>query len=440
MQKLSVAIAAVTPVNKSQGAENQANANVELANAPHAFHTLLKKQAQSNHQATPKSDEVAQMLTRKGLQTAPQTDEANLNAQRVTNSAPDQTATHSSNMDKLQKDDQLLATKAADEMVALLTLPTDSKPVFAEEVKTNEVAVENQQIAAQSASAFAGAMVAGGGLASKLTQEKPATDEMRTQTLAMSLPSQAGNASNSPALPREPISPVPVSEAGATTTNATTPAPDKNIFAKQLAEAKAPMLVSQEKMSEIAGKPDIDKAVSNATTIATIQNTMQPVTVAAAPAAVTPTVASQLPASHLIEADFGKTGWNQAISQRVVWMAGAGEQSATLTLNPPDLGPLQVVVQVHNGLADTTFTSDNADVRQALQDGMEHLREKMRESGVQLGQTNVQSGEQSQRTFEQATQHRTSQNRTAASLTTDDVATQQKPMMRVSNGLVDTFA
>lgn len=100
------------------------------------------------------------------------------------------------------------------------------------------------------------------------------------------------------------------------------------------------------------------------------------------------------PRSSQIAAPFGQNGWNQAIGQKVVWMAAGGEQSATLTLNPPDLGPLQVVIHVHNGQADTTFLSDQADVRRALEDGMANLRDMMSQSGMQLGQANVRSGQQ----------------------------------------------
>ncbi len=149
----------------------------------------------------------------------------------------------------------------------------------------------------------------------------------------------------------------------------------------------------------------------------------------------------QLGSSNTINAYPGKTGWDQAISQKVVWMLGAQEQSATLTLNPPDMGPLQVVIHVHNDQADTTFISDNAEVRQALQDGMENLREKMSESGIQLGQANVSSGGQMQQQFQQAAQ----QSRADASLgkntsvSSIEHVSSPKILVRTSNGLVDTF-
>jgi flagellar hook-length control protein FliK len=154
--------------------------------------------------------------------------------------------------------------------------------------------------------------------------------------------------------------------------------------------------------------------------------------------------AQQVDKSNQISTSFGRDGWNQAVNQKVVWMVGAGDHSATLTLNPPDLGPLQVVLKMGNDHVDTTFISDNPEVRQALQDGMSMLRDKMQESGIQLGNTNVSSNEQSQRDFQQAAQNRAQQSfgtpvgdsiRDAG----DDLPRQQIKQS-ISNGLVDTFA
>jgi flagellar hook-length control protein FliK len=150
----------------------------------------------------------------------------------------------------------------------------------------------------------------------------------------------------------------------------------------------------------------------------------------------------QLGSSNTINAYPGKAGWDQAISQKVVWMLGAQEQSATLTLNPPDMGPLQVVIHVHNDQADTTFISDNAEVRQALQDGMDNLRNKMSESGIQLGQANVNSGGQMQQQFQQASQHKGlgAQQGGDSNTAPVEMKSGSQRIARVANGLVDTFA
>jgi flagellar hook-length control protein FliK len=149
----------------------------------------------------------------------------------------------------------------------------------------------------------------------------------------------------------------------------------------------------------------------------------------------------QLGSNNQINAYPGRAGWDQAISQKVVWMVGAAEQTATLTLNPPDLGPLQVVINVRNDMADTTFISDNAEVRQALQDGMANLREKMAESGIQLGQANVNSGERPKQEFQQAAlNQQPSKFSGSDSNFPIETTTQKVDISRINNGLVDTFA
>lgn len=191
-------------------------------------------------------------------------------------------------------------------------------------------------------------------------------------------------------------------------------------------------------------KAEKESAIKEVTMPASYQSISQLASQSTSPSTVQANAAEamqQLGSSNTINAYPGKTGWDQAISQKVVWMLGAQEQSATLTLNPPDMGPLQVVIHVHNDQADTTFISDNAEVRQALQDGMDNLREKMNASGIQLGQANVSSGGQMQQQFQQAAQ----QSRADASFDKNASASpiehvsSPKTLMRTSNGLVDTF-
>lgn len=198
----------------------------------------------------------------------------------------------------------------------------------------------------------------------------------------------------------------------------------QSVVADELAGSKFAFNTSQDNIGRDSSVKDITLTATN------FQSNLQAAAVSS----------QQVGSGNTIASYPGKAGWDQAISQKVVWMLGAGEQSATLTLNPPDLGPLQVVIHVHNNQADTTFMSDNAQVRQALEDGMANLRDKMSESGIQLGQANVSTNNQSQQEFQRATQ-----NRSASGANVD--STPQLPSMesgellvRVGNGLVDTFA
>ncbi len=101
--------------------------------------------------------------------------------------------------------------------------------------------------------------------------------------------------------------------------------------------------------------------------------------------------------SNQLSAQVGTPDWNQALSQRVVWMVHGGEQSATLSLNPPDLGPLQVVLNVSNSQANATFITAQPEVKQALEAAMPRLEAMLAGAGIQLGQANVQSGNSGQR-------------------------------------------
>jgi len=95
--------------------------------------------------------------------------------------------------------------------------------------------------------------------------------------------------------------------------------------------------------------------------------------------------------TQMITPQVGTLDWNEALGQKINWMALGAHQSASLTLNPPDLGPLQVVIHVHNQHADATFISHQPEVRAALENAIPTLREMMEQAGIQLGECNVNS-------------------------------------------------
>jgi flagellar hook-length control protein FliK len=86
-----------------------------------------------------------------------------------------------------------------------------------------------------------------------------------------------------------------------------------------------------------------------------------------------------------LSARVGTPAWDNQVGQKVIWMVGGEDQSATLELNPPDLGPVQVVLNVSNDLASVTFSAQQLEVRQALENALPRLREMMSESGIALG-------------------------------------------------------
>ena len=81
--------------------------------------------------------------------------------------------------------------------------------------------------------------------------------------------------------------------------------------------------------------------------------------------------------------------WSQQVGDRVHWMIGQNLNQADIHLNPPELGALQVHIQMHGDQASVSFSSPHALVRDALDAAMPRLREMMHDAGLTLGDVNV---------------------------------------------------
>ena len=81
--------------------------------------------------------------------------------------------------------------------------------------------------------------------------------------------------------------------------------------------------------------------------------------------------------------------WQDAFTQKVVWLAGNNRQAAQITLNPPQTGPIEVSLKIDNGNATANFVSANAEVRESIEAALPRLREMFAGLGLELGQANV---------------------------------------------------
>lgn len=135
--------------------------------------------------------------------------------------------------------------------------------------------------------------------------------------------------------------------------------------------------------------------------------------------------------------------WGQDFSQRVVWMARSEMQSAHLSLNPANLGPIEVTLNLGAEHATAVFSSPHGEVREALEAALPRLREMLAGAGISLGDAQVNA--QSQRDMAQSQQsdqrRAPSGDASGAILGADDaVNTKEGPRIRVGLGLIDTFA
>lgn len=152
------------------------------------------------------------------------------------------------------------------------------------------------------------------------------------------------------------------------------------------------------------------------------------------------TAATPLQASDRLNPPLGTPAWNQALGEKIVWMAAGSQQSATLTLNPPDLGPLQVVLNVSNDQASAHFFAAQPEVRQALEAALPRLREMMQDAGIQLGQANVSADTARQQDNSPRDTPRQAPGFSDAGADTVAEASLAALPARTGRGLVDTFA
>jgi flagellar hook-length control protein FliK len=85
----------------------------------------------------------------------------------------------------------------------------------------------------------------------------------------------------------------------------------------------------------------------------------------------------------------GTPQWSQAVGDKVLWLAAQNVSAAEIRLDPPELGPMQVKVSIHQDQASVTFTSPHPAVREALDQQLNRLRDMFSEQGLNLVNVDV---------------------------------------------------
>lgn len=101
-----------------------------------------------------------------------------------------------------------------------------------------------------------------------------------------------------------------------------------------------------------------------------------------------------------VETPLRQPGWDQALSERVMWVANQKFQGAEIKLNPAHLGPIEVRVQLHQDQAQISFTAQHGTAREALEAALPRLRDMFSANGYNLVDVNV-----SQHSFAEQQRH-----------------------------------
>lgn len=89
--------------------------------------------------------------------------------------------------------------------------------------------------------------------------------------------------------------------------------------------------------------------------------------------------------------------WNSALGERAVLIATQNSRVAEIQLDPPELGSLNVRVQINQDQVSLSFTSPHAHVRDAVEQSLPRLREMFAEQGLALNESSVSDQQQSDR-------------------------------------------
>jgi flagellar hook-length control protein FliK len=145
-----------------------------------------------------------------------------------------------------------------------------------------------------------------------------------------------------------------------------------------------------------------------------------------------------------IASPLGSSGWANEFSQKITWMGTQQNQAAELHLNPPNLGPLDVVLKISDNQATALFTSPHSAVRDAVESALPRLREMLADNGITLGNTTVSDQSPRDRStnefMNQGSGAKTQRDASDDTLRALSSSSEQTVPARRHNGMVDTFA
>lgn len=181
------------------------------------------------------------------------------------------------------------------------------------------------------------------------------------------------------------------------------------------------------------------------------QNPAEPTQIQSAPLPqsnnIAPTsIAHPVPVEHFetnLTTHIKEKIWPQQFGEKVVWMTKTDVQSAQISLNPPELGPIQITLNLSGDQAKISFASPHLEVRQSIESALPQLKEMLSSSGISLGQANVGSNLQQQQrenVFQSTNARHSADENAILSSSEMTIATGNSTSTQQGRGLVDLFA
>lgn len=106
-----------------------------------------------------------------------------------------------------------------------------------------------------------------------------------------------------------------------------------------------------------------------------------------------PTVLNEIratpPSQQDFDLDLKAANWERGLGERMIWMVDKHIQTASMKLNPPELGPVEVELAIKKDQININFITHGVQAKEALDFAIPKLREMFLSSGLNLADVNV---------------------------------------------------
>ncbi len=139
-----------------------------------------------------------------------------------------------------------------------------------------------------------------------------------------------------------------------------------------------------------------------------------------------------------ITSSLGSPQWQSELGDQVHLMSRQNESRAELILTPPQLGRIEISLDIKGDQASALFISANPEVRAALENAMDRLRDVLAGNGIALNQSQVGSESPN---GSASSDHGSKPNNQGLAQGNDDVSAPTTPAWtRHNNNMLDVFA
>lgn len=144
---------------------------------------------------------------------------------------------------------------------------------------------------------------------------------------------------------------------------------------------------------------------------------------------------------QIIQLDKNQQMWGDKISERISMMAGKNIQSATIHLDPPELGSLEIKMQINaEQTAQIQVQAQGPQIKEVLESSAQRLRDMLEQEGIALDQFDVSDQSSAFASSDDSSSQGEQDSEYEGSEMISDEEITERVFSGNSKGLLDTFA